>query len=329
MSLFKNTLKFDLSKISTHRGELMGIAVIAILLCHAPANIPQIPPIVSHILSALGLYGNSTFFFLSGVGLYYSLTNRKYPLSSWYAKRFTRLFLPYFFVLLIVLTIDIVIGKLTIDDAILYLFGISYWKYGNGAWFVWALIPMYLIAPMLKKLFEKNSSLLLLLLLCLLILCINLLDNNSCKYLDSIKQVCSNFPIFIVGIWAGKYIVLNYRADILLILLIHVIFIVFRSLFDMHYISMVSFAVCPSVIIGCYLVRLLNSMKFLFVFLGKVSLESYLFNISLPGLLKLIPIICANVYAPYRYILVVIIGLALSKPIHNFSKKIERVLIRF
>ena len=55
-------IKFDLAQISVYRGELMGVAAIAIILCHAPANIPQIPLVLGRVLSALGMFGNPTFF---------------------------------------------------------------------------------------------------------------------------------------------------------------------------------------------------------------------------------------------------------------------------
>ena len=81
---------FDLSQVSKYRSELMGLAAIAILLCHAPANIPQMNPIIGSLLSALGMYGNPTFFFLSGVGMYFSLSksNYIYSLGGWYKSVF-------------------------------------------------------------------------------------------------------------------------------------------------------------------------------------------------------------------------------------------------
>lgn len=80
---------FDLDLISKFRKELMGVAAISIILCHAPANIPEMNPILAFLLKSLGMFGNPTFFFLSGVGMYFSLS-RKNAISiySWYQKRF-------------------------------------------------------------------------------------------------------------------------------------------------------------------------------------------------------------------------------------------------
>lgn len=323
---------FDLKQISKYRSELMGLAAIAILLCHAPANIPSLNSIARSMLSALGIYGNPTFFFLSGVGLYFSLDNNQQAIESWYKKRFLRLFLPYFFISFIIKTIMFVIGKISFGEAILYLIGVSYWKVGNGAWFVWALVPMYLFAPIIKKIFDFNSILNIIfrfIVLCLIILSPRLLDDNICQYIGSIQQVCSNFPAFIIGMWSGKYIKSKSKINLFYLLLVHVVLMLIRLVFDLKIIPMVIFAVCPSVLIGCYVVRYFTSLKSLFNFFGGISLESYLFNTLLPGLLICIPIICNNSYDSYRYLLVVVIGVALSKPMHVLSKRVEKILYNF
>lgn len=92
---FRDMEKFNLKLISTYRSALMGIATICILMCHATSNGVNVP-ILSSVLS-LGQIGVLMFFFLSGIGIYYSLnsTNGWRDYLQWYKKRFVRLLIPY------------------------------------------------------------------------------------------------------------------------------------------------------------------------------------------------------------------------------------------
>ena len=63
---------FQLSKISEYRTELMGMSAILILICHSVAYI-EMPRILHYVLS-LGNIGVDLFLFLSGMGMWFSLT---------------------------------------------------------------------------------------------------------------------------------------------------------------------------------------------------------------------------------------------------------------
>lgn len=64
--------KFQLSKISEFRTELMGLSAILILICHSVAYIEM--PRVLHYSLSLGNIGVDLFLFLSGMGMWYSLS---------------------------------------------------------------------------------------------------------------------------------------------------------------------------------------------------------------------------------------------------------------
>lgn len=88
---------YNLSLLSKYRSALMGMATIGILMCHAPANGVNLPFHLNSILG-LGQMGVMIFFFVSGLGLYYSTRRMEYSISgiaAWYRKRFVRLFVPY------------------------------------------------------------------------------------------------------------------------------------------------------------------------------------------------------------------------------------------
>lgn len=65
-------LIIDLSKVSLYRTQLMGIAAILIVLCHASLYGVQMCSVLSTILN-IGNIGVDVFLFLSGMGCYYSL----------------------------------------------------------------------------------------------------------------------------------------------------------------------------------------------------------------------------------------------------------------
>ena len=90
---------------------------------------------------------------------------------------------------------------------------------------------------------------------------------------------------------------------------------------------MVVFAACPSVIIACCLIRLLNlQTNKTLLFFGSITLESYLFNTSLPGVFKLIPALATPSMDPVRYLLVLIVGIVLSIPVNHLAKAINKSL---
>lgn len=63
---------FQLRKISKYRTELMGMSAILILVCHSVAYI-EMPRILQYVLS-FGNIGVDLFLFLSGMGMWFSLT---------------------------------------------------------------------------------------------------------------------------------------------------------------------------------------------------------------------------------------------------------------
>lgn len=69
-------MQIHLNVISTFRKELMGIATILILICHAPGNGIYMPKYLEYLI-VQGQIGVDIFLFLSGMGLWFSLTNHE------------------------------------------------------------------------------------------------------------------------------------------------------------------------------------------------------------------------------------------------------------
>lgn len=64
-----------INNLSTYRTQLMGIATLMIIACHAPASGVVMPHFLSRIFN-LGNFGVDLFLLLSGLGVYYSLSKQ-------------------------------------------------------------------------------------------------------------------------------------------------------------------------------------------------------------------------------------------------------------
>ena len=68
-----------LNNLSLWRTQLMGVAALMILVCHAAASHVLMPHWLGKLMD-LGNYGVDIFLMLSGLGLYYSLSKK--PITS-------------------------------------------------------------------------------------------------------------------------------------------------------------------------------------------------------------------------------------------------------
>ena len=73
----KRTTCFELEWFEKYRTELMGIAAIGIILCHANATGVMLPSIIRKIFS-FGTECVDLFLMLSGIGIYYSLSKKDF-----------------------------------------------------------------------------------------------------------------------------------------------------------------------------------------------------------------------------------------------------------
>lgn len=69
----------EIKDLSTYRTQLMGMATLMIIACHAPASGVVMPHLLTRIFTQ-GNYGVDLFLLLSGLGVYYSLS--KQPVTS-------------------------------------------------------------------------------------------------------------------------------------------------------------------------------------------------------------------------------------------------------
>ena len=145
----RNYKLFNIKDFSTYRSELMGWAIIWIMMLHFTFN--QIMPL--GFIAQYGFAGVDIFMFVSGFGLYYSL-DKDHHIIRFYKKRLLRIF-PTYFILGFFASI-----LLFSDDLLSYLFRyttLGFWTGGiYWEWYIPSLVMLYFVAPILKKLFDKQ-----------------------------------------------------------------------------------------------------------------------------------------------------------------------------
>ena len=158
----------DLSKISRYRGELMGFAIIIVMLFHV--STPRSD--MFYGLRRMGNLGVDIFFFLSGIGLWYSWTKRQDWLR-FYKNRLLRIYpawliiVGWFYISRFTPTRPSYAlpfggtGNATVDSWIdLFgdvLFNWDFWLHDELTfWYVPATMMMYLFAPFYMELIRRH-----------------------------------------------------------------------------------------------------------------------------------------------------------------------------
>ena len=201
----------NIKGISLYRQEIMGFAILQVILFHSNINLGQSRTLaLFEIIKDLGYLGVDIFFFMSGFSLTMGWLRQKYKLSCFYKKRFIRI-VPGFAIIVFLSTLCLLLtstGKFFLIEAVLktgigFVLAKSYdW------WFVPAIIFCYIIFPFLAKFIgfflvkEGVKSYIYLLLLTLLLpifICLVLIIFDKKIWLILFARI----PNFILGIVLG------------------------------------------------------------------------------------------------------------------------------
>lgn len=306
---------FNLNLISRYRTELMGISAILILICHAAGNNVLMPKWLMYLV-AQGAIGVDIFFFLSGMGLYYSLFSYK-GVKSWYARRYRRLLVPY-------LAITIPLGIINIavynESLLRVLSGIStlqYWISHQAAWFIALLLPLYGVAPWLNRWLKNKGGI-----KCIAVFAacyaIALWPSavSPTSFFGNVQFAIIRVPVFVLGMYMVPQIQrekqLSYKPMLLSLVVAGFLMGVTRKPMPSYF-----FLVLPILFVLTSLLRTTYSetkCNQVFCFFGAISLESYMFNTCLPKYMHSIMNKChIPDYGNYLfYSLVLVIGFVLS-----------------
>ena len=159
--------QYNWNLLSLYRDELFGISIISIMILHYCKDVlgeTDVPKLLYYFAygweKIIGSIGVDVFLFLSGIGLYYSMT-KNCGISEFYSRRFKRVLEPYLiFGLFFWVFYDFIyypqsIGRFLLDYSLL-----AFWFVENHHfWYLSVCIPMYLIFPLIFQIVKEQDLL--------------------------------------------------------------------------------------------------------------------------------------------------------------------------
>lgn len=227
--------------------------------------------------------------------------------------------------------IEYEIGMFKVQDIWNYLFGLTTLRFyvsHDAPWFIAALLPLYLLAPLLNRFINKYQWKATILMIGMLYATLLIPSSFS---LDLLNNVISNIQFvtvratcFVMGMGLGQAIKEKKTINLMWILLLAVNGLLIVAL-TRHLVYGYFFFTLPLLLLFCLLVEhsgdlLSKSTRFM----GKISLESYLLNGFLPKmvifLFTVFGLSKGNNVIPY--LIACILGCAFGFTFHIFSVKL-------
>ncbi len=136
----------------------MGFAILWIMIFHYPTSTNIF---ILDLLKSYGYAGVDIFLFLSGFGLYFSLSKKNLSLGEFYKKRFIRV-LPVFWLFLIVLFVITRDYSLkSFWELLCCMTTLGYWVkvIPYKLWYISCILFFYAIFPFYFNMYKKHGSL--------------------------------------------------------------------------------------------------------------------------------------------------------------------------
>ncbi|AIQ20119.1 hypothetical protein H70357_27995 [Paenibacillus sp. FSL H7-0357] len=209
--------KLNYKLISTYRTQLMGLAILWVVLYHSTINASSVP--VLGTLQAYGYGGVDIFLLVSGLGLYYAYRGNV-STATFYKRRLQRILPTYLPVVLLFCLLYWGIGEMSFTEVLLNLTTLSFWLGLDSRfdWYVPALLVLYLLTPLFMYFFRGRNKVIAVAVASLLgILLSVVLSGTSLSYL---LIFTIRIPIFCVGVFVG-YLIDQKRAISRLSLIMH------------------------------------------------------------------------------------------------------------
>lgn len=213
------------------------------------------------------------------------------------------------------------IGKYTIGDSVLCVTALEYWACHRGAWFVSLILVLYLLSPLLFRLMESKGRWIYVVAIITGIVAIcnwPVIDSSGSGFLSNVIFALGRVPCFILGMAVGKACQQNIKVSAAWFILPVVLYVVSVKVFSV-YDALVWMLIPLMTYLLLLFLKLIKNITWCvstFNFLGKISLESYLTNITINSLLlNLIPTFLASslFYGRwFEYSIVVVGGLTVA-----------------
>lgn len=246
--------------------------------------------------------------------------------------------MPYLIVVLSIEIVNFALGKQLEHGIWNWLFGISSLRFyvsHDAAWFIAALIPLYFLSPwfyrFIKKYRWKAAAILIILHYTILFIPSVFSSELFNSIVKNIQFVAVRATCFVLGMALGQNIKENKRISVMWLIIAVVVGGAAVAL-TRHLVYGYFFFTLPLLYIFCFIIKkCLIGLRQCINFMGKISLESYIFNGFLPTLLisafLTLNIPTANNF--YPYIVACAIGTILSYVFHRISERILNYTKRY
>ncbi len=194
----------ELQNISRYRGELMGAAMLFVILFHV--GLPREDAFYG--LRRIGNIGVDMFLFLSGVGLWFSWTKRP-SLKHFFTRRYLRIY-PAWLIIACLFYIPDFLGSRQFSTNIIDLLGDvlinwDFWLHDElSFWYIPATMMLYLFAPAYMQLIIKHPVYrwlpVVMIMWCILVQYVTPIH----AAVGHLEIFWSRVPIFFIGINFGK-----------------------------------------------------------------------------------------------------------------------------
>lgn len=201
--------------VSKYKKALMGVAALLIFYFHTHAcYLMDIGPLGEWeaYLKRIFFFGVDMFMMLSGMGVVFSLA--KNSIGKFYVNRLKRIYPPILIAALVMMYVDKWPFLVFIKKVTGYAFFFE-WFY-SFLWFFTAILVLYLVSPLLNKMFEKSENKLLtsLLFLVYYILVVNLIYRKTSLDIWDYYGFTNRIPIFVFGMYLGHVLREQKTSDI-------------------------------------------------------------------------------------------------------------------
>ena len=203
-------------------------------------------------------------------------------LKQWYARRYKRVLVPYLIIIGFQYILSIIHG-MPISNALLELSTIGYWINHQGAWFIAMLIPVYAITPFHYIICRKINPVLYSMIIIVIVIIVSALnypieDSQGQMIIANIKHVMYHLPSFLIGFMLAPFAMNNKKVSYFWLILLPMAIVLLQKF--MHFGYWPGFLVLPFITICCLLLHYASRVvSSILGFFGKISLESYLFNV--------------------------------------------------
>ena len=324
-------MNISFGKIMKHRNGIYAITAIWIVLFHIYEML-YMPKYfgVSHMFS-IGNMGVDIFLFLSAIGLSFSV--EKHDLKEFYKNRMIRISVPWFLITVPYFILFEIRNGFSVSgffSVFLDISTLSFWfekDFANIAtWYVSFIVVLYLLFPLLFKIYKKGKSYIITLLFLIVVGQVVFMKMGIEPFI-SYEIVFTRIPVFMFGIFISDYVkkdhpikVWQFVAAIIIVLisLYFCFYVEFPCRRYLYGIMTLPFTILCAVILDSIKFNRVHSILNL---IGAHSLEIFLIHSVIIRLIQ-ISYFIYNQFWVWYYIIILAASIVLSFMCSKISNRI-------